>query len=131
MQATQEINAYLVVKRRGKILLLRRHAGFWEFPGGGVEFGEDPRDAAARECKEETGLIVKVGKLIGYTSAVYEKGGQKKHSVYLVFEGRHAGRGEARTGHEHSEHMWRRTKDLKGIEWALNAKPVLGYLKVG
>lgn len=30
----------------------------WQFPGGGIEFGEDPRDAVLREVWEETGLKV-------------------------------------------------------------------------
>ena len=33
--------------------------GVWEFPGGKCEPGEDPRDAAVRECFEETGLEVR------------------------------------------------------------------------
>ena len=32
--------------------------GLWEFPGGKCEPGETPRDAAIRECHEETGLVV-------------------------------------------------------------------------
>jgi 8-oxo-dGTP diphosphatase len=47
--------------REGSILVARRaddqHAGgAWEFPGGKVESGEEPADAALRELREETGL---------------------------------------------------------------------------
>jgi 8-oxo-dGTP pyrophosphatase MutT (NUDIX family) len=52
----QELNAYLVLFHEDRLLLLRRESGFWEFPGGSIDWGEDPRDAAVREAKEETGL---------------------------------------------------------------------------
>jgi 8-oxo-dGTP diphosphatase len=55
--------------RRGDHFLVRQrpagtvYAGYWEFPGGKCESGEDPAQATARECCEETGLAVVVGPL--------------------------------------------------------------------
>ncbi len=64
--------AGVVVRMRGedgedKILLVsaRRHAGSWVFPAGTVEEGELPRQAAARECKEESGYLVEPGDKLG------------------------------------------------------------------
>jgi 8-oxo-dGTP diphosphatase len=58
--------AVAVVLDAGRVLVGRRSpaatdaAGCDEFPGGKVEPGETPREAAARECAEETGLAIDV-----------------------------------------------------------------------
>ena len=57
--------AVAVVEYRGCFLVGRRGAdqtlaGLWEFPGGKVEPGESPQDAATRECLEETGIAIRV-----------------------------------------------------------------------
>lgn len=67
------VAAYAVVERRGKILLThwrRGHLHGWTLPGGGIDPGEDPRDAVVREVMEETGLEAKVGRLLGVDSRV-------------------------------------------------------------
>lgn len=55
---------------RGRVLLVRERArGCWELPGGGVDPGETPRRAAAREAWEETGQRVAPEELafLGFT----------------------------------------------------------------
>lgn len=55
--------AIAVVEHEGRFLIGQRPegsalAGLWEFPGGKIEPGESPEQAAIRECREETGLAV-------------------------------------------------------------------------
>ena len=66
--------AVAVVRHHGRVLIAQRPidvplAGLWEFPGGKVREGENPSAAAARECREETGLEVCIGPL--YEEVVY------------------------------------------------------------
>lgn len=67
------VAAYGVCVEDGGVLLSRLSArtfepGCWTVPGGGVEHGEDPRDAVVREVTEETGLTVRVARLLGLDS---------------------------------------------------------------
>lgn len=48
----------LLAARRSAPAVLR---GLWEFPGGKVETGEGPREALAREVREELGVAVRLG----------------------------------------------------------------------
>lgn len=59
-----KVAAAVLVEEGSRVLLVRRvnepHRGLWTLPAGFVNGGEDPAEAAARECLEETGLIVRV-----------------------------------------------------------------------
>lgn len=74
------VSAAVIESRRGEILIAKRPGhhklagGLWEFPGGKVEAGEDPKDCLKREMREEIGADVEVGELIGFYSYVYELG---------------------------------------------------------
>ncbi len=58
----------------GRVLLIRRQDnGLWALPGGCQDLGETPAECACRECLEETGLTVRLVRLLGvFSSARYE-----------------------------------------------------------
>lgn len=59
----------VVLDRAGRLLLIRRghapSAGLWSVPGGRVEPGEALAEAVVREVREETGLTVAPGRVVG------------------------------------------------------------------
>ena len=81
-----KVAAAVVVEREGKILLVRRsfdpEEGRWSLPAGFVDGGEDPQQAAARECLEETGLRVRVR---GLFDVVYGREHPRGASIVIVY----------------------------------------------
>ncbi|NYZ77010.1 NUDIX hydrolase [Candidatus Micrarchaeota archaeon] len=120
----QELNVYVVVKNQDRVLLLRRKDGLWEFPGGGVEWGEEPEHAARRELHEETGIVAGNLKLLGITSAVYRKDEHDKHSVYIVYE-TETENGNVFISGEHDTHRWLNKLEASYLKYGLNAEPVI------
>lgn len=56
----------VITNERGEVLLCRRtDYDLWNLPGGGMEPGEAPWEAAVREAREEIGVEVEVTGLVG------------------------------------------------------------------
>ena len=77
--ADPKVAVAVVVLKEGKVLLTQRsnepQSGLWTLPAGFVDAGEDPAQAAERECLEETNLHVRVtGLLDVITGQEHERG---------------------------------------------------------
>jgi ADP-ribose pyrophosphatase YjhB (NUDIX family) len=57
--------AVILNDRREVLLCHRTDMDLWNLPGGGVERGEAPWEAAVREAREEAGVEVEVERLVG------------------------------------------------------------------
>lgn len=58
----------------------------WEFPGGKIEDGEQPRDALRRELEEELGIKAQIGEEVARIRHEYPGGGAVELRFYLVQE---------------------------------------------
>jgi 8-oxo-dGTP diphosphatase len=58
----------------------------WEFPGGKIEEGEQPRDALRRELDEELGIQATVGDELARIQHEYPNGGMVELRFYIVRE---------------------------------------------
>ena len=85
------VAAYALCIEGGRILLCRIADGYWSgvgqwtLPGGGLDFGEPPRDGALRELTEETGLTGRIERL----ADVLSWSGRWRHPLDDVDEAYH------------------------------------------
>lgn len=91
-------------------------AGGWEFPGGKVEPGESELDALVRECREELGVEIRVGALLGAVAP----GGFVLRVYRAVLVG-----GEPRPLQDHDELRWLKANELDTLAWLPADRPLL------
>jgi len=86
----KQVAAGLIV-RENKLLICQRtrHQPMplkWEFPGGKIEYGEQPIDALRRELEEELGIDAKVGDEVARIRHTYRNGGTLELRFFVVRE---------------------------------------------
>lgn len=71
-----------------RVLLVKASRGFtkgmWNIPGGFVTYGEDPQESMAREMEEETGLVIRLEKLLGVYSHKFSSPYFMRGHMYLA-----------------------------------------------
>jgi 8-oxo-dGTP diphosphatase len=82
---TPRVGIGCIPVHNNRVLLVRSRNGFWSTPGGNLEYGESPIDAAIRETREEAGIIVHDVELVAVTHDIIEA--TAAHYVTLWFRG--------------------------------------------
>jgi 8-oxo-dGTP diphosphatase len=109
------VSAAIIVEN-GRVLVSRRKggthlAGAWEFPGGKVEPGEDPRAALARELAEELGIDATAGDVVECTFHHYADA--NKSVLLLFFEATRADTSAEPRALDVAEVKWAGADDLR------------------
>lgn len=119
------------------VLLVRRAhppiQGQWSIPGGVLEVGELVREAAVREAREETGLIVDPGDLLGVYDRVLRDACEsvQYHYVLIDFLCRQVG-GELHAASDAAEVRWFTREELPALKLAEDTLDVIrkGFAKL-
>ena len=119
----------IIIEGDRVLLVKRAHPpiqGQWSIPGGVLEVGEMVRDAAIREAREETGLIVEPGELLGVYDRILrdlEKRVQY-HYVLIDFLCRATG-GELQAATDAAEVRWFTREELPALHLAEDTHDVI------
>jgi 8-oxo-dGTP diphosphatase len=118
-----------IIIDNGRVLLVKRgHApllGEWSIPGGVLEVGEMLRQAAIREAREETGLEVEPGELLGvFDRVIRENGRIRYHYVLIDFLCRVVS-GTACCGSDADEVRWFTQEDAAQLKLAPDTAEVI------
>ncbi|MDD5556195.1 MAG: (deoxy)nucleoside triphosphate pyrophosphohydrolase [bacterium] len=119
--------------RRGRALLIARRKPDsrleplkWEFPGGKIEYTEDPRVCLVREIREEMNVRISVDAVYDIVSHTYRKGGRIFHVLLLCYLCTYRG-GRPRPLDCH-ETRWVRIGDLGAYDFAAADLPIVRRL---
>src|SRR5215469_10582355 len=119
----------IIIQDERVVLVKRAHPpiqGQWSIPGGVLEVGEFVREAAVREAREETGLIVKPGELLGVYDRVLRdpENRVQYHYVLIDFLCRPVG-GELSASDDAAEVRWFTREELPALKLAEDTQDVI------
>jgi 8-oxo-dGTP diphosphatase len=125
-----------IIIEDGRVVLVKRlHPPLqaeWSIPGGVLEVGELVRDAAIREAREETGLIVEPGELLGVYDRVLRDAEKRVqyHYVLIDFLCRRVS-GDLAAASDAAEVRWFGWEELPGLKLAEDTVDVIrkGFAK--
>ncbi|HTT21823.1 MAG TPA: NUDIX hydrolase [Candidatus Sulfotelmatobacter sp.] len=126
----------IIIEGDRVVLVKRAHPpiqGQWSIPGGVLEVGEMVREAAAREAREETGLVVEPGELLGVFDRILRDPEHRVqyHYVLIDFLCRKVG-GELFAASDATEARWFTRAELLALELAEDTLEVIqtGFKKL-
>lgn len=126
----------IIIEGDRVLLVKRAHPpiqGQWSIPGGVLEVGEMVREAAIREAREETGLIVEPGELLGVYDRILRDVEQRVqyHYVLIDFLCRPLG-GELLAASDAAEVRWFVREQLPALQLAEDTSEVIlkGFSKL-
>lgn len=119
----------IIIEDDRVVLVKRAHPpiqGQWSIPGGVLEVGELVREAAIREAREETGLIVEPGELLGVFDRVLRDTEKRVryHYVLIDFLCRRVG-GEFVAASDAAEVRWFTREELGALNLAQDTQAVI------
>jgi ADP-ribose pyrophosphatase YjhB (NUDIX family) len=119
----------VLILRAGRLLLVRRkyppYPGLWSMPAGFMEYGESPEQCAVRETKEETGLRMRVGRLVGVYSG---RDDPRTHAILIVYRGTVLS-GRPRAGDDASEIGWFTVGRLPRLAFRAHRRAIRDLMK--
>lgn len=119
----------IIIENDRVLLVKRAHPpiqGQWSIPGGVLEVGEMVREAAIREAREETGLIVEPGELLGVYDRILHDPEKRVqyHYVLIDFLCRVTG-GQLQAATDAAEVRWFKRDELPALNLAEDTQDVI------